>query len=337
MTPDELRGEALRRWSWQREIRHQVINTDIDGLLSGALLHDRLGWPIAGLSDTRSLWLGSRVRTPLDLGETAWVDLAMCMPGARCIDQHVVCTSAAEAAYLDALQNSLNPNLVVGSSHHDYTTKYPYGTFQWVAWLLKVDPMLGSPTSPVGAGFAWMPDGGFASILKYRRNCLSWAEALPGSLLAPSLPEVRRDPEIATKYVQDAEAYLRERLLQELGARQAQEDQRCWKNHQWRMSEAWRPQPFVDPRTDHWQIQCLLDSITEFFGWRRAIIPTSYRQFRFVWSSGDRVPGWPSSAKNGQVVSAARTGMNRWCWSEIQGGSHTRNHDEPASPVPRMR
>ena len=61
------RGAVRRSWGWRDEIRQQVVNTDIDGLLTGALLHHLKGWPVVGFYDTESLWLAEDVALPLDL------------------------------------------------------------------------------------------------------------------------------------------------------------------------------------------------------------------------------------------------------------------------------
>ena len=57
------RPEARRRFGWRDEVVGQILNTDIDGLLSGSLLHDQKGWPLWGFYDTVNLWLTTGATT----------------------------------------------------------------------------------------------------------------------------------------------------------------------------------------------------------------------------------------------------------------------------------
>lgn len=77
------RARVRRHWHWREEVCQQVVNTDIDGLLTAALLHDIKGWPVVGFYDTETLWLSEGAVTPLDLRTTLWVDVDMSWPGAR--------------------------------------------------------------------------------------------------------------------------------------------------------------------------------------------------------------------------------------------------------------
>ncbi len=77
-------------WSWRHDIAAQVVNPDIDGLLSACLLHHLKGWPVVGFYDTQRLLIDSTHQLPLDLQRTVWVDVDMCWPGARSLSQHVV-------------------------------------------------------------------------------------------------------------------------------------------------------------------------------------------------------------------------------------------------------
>lgn len=184
------RSEVRRAWNWRSEVTQQVINTDIDGLITGALLHHLKGWPVVGFFDTETLWLAEDAAVPLDLERTAWVDIDMCWPGTRSLSQHVITIDSKSAHAVDAHASTVNPNLFVGchaGATEVYQRKYPFGTFQWAAWIA------GSPAPPhldeaLLTGLAWMPDGGFQSVNhpSWRSNCLSWATStLAESLLSP--------------------------------------------------------------------------------------------------------------------------------------------------------
>ena len=54
-------------WAWRHEITHQIINPDIDGLMTACLLHHVKGWPVVGLYDTQRLYLDAAQPLPLDM------------------------------------------------------------------------------------------------------------------------------------------------------------------------------------------------------------------------------------------------------------------------------
>lgn len=177
-----------KRWSWRQDIRAQIINTDIDGLLTACLLHHLKGWPISGLYDTKRLWLAEGTLVPIPLDEYIWVDIDMCWPGTRSLSQHVVTDRIVDSESVEAFSSTINPSLVTNHSRQEaYTTKYPFGTFQWTWWLALREIGRPDPADRLLTGLAWMADGGFDSINgAWRDNCTRWAtELMPGSLLEP--------------------------------------------------------------------------------------------------------------------------------------------------------
>lgn len=77
-------------WSWRSATRYQIVNPDIDGLLTGCLLYQTKKWPIVGFYDTKRLFLDARLPKPLNLEELVWADIDMCWPGTRSLSQHVI-------------------------------------------------------------------------------------------------------------------------------------------------------------------------------------------------------------------------------------------------------
>lgn len=141
-------GVELResRWEWRHDISMQVVNPDIDGLLTACLLHHHKGWPAVGFYDTQRLLLDPATHLPLPLDEIIWVDIDMCWPGARSLSQHVVLDDLVDAAAVDAYAETVNPSLLGGHARrHNYTSKYPFGTFQWACWLIGRDALPGLP------------------------------------------------------------------------------------------------------------------------------------------------------------------------------------------------
>jgi hypothetical protein len=311
--PSLNRARVRHAWNWRSDITQQVVNTDIDGLLTAALLHHLKGWPVVGFYDTESLWVARGTPVPLAHERTVWVDADMTFPGARCLSQHVSTTDPRDASAVSAFAETVNPNLAVGCHGGDfavYRDKYPYGTYQWAAWVAG-EPAAPSPSETVLSGLAWVPDGGFGSVMHpaWSRNCLAWAtRTLPGSLLEPL---ARSRPEDASAAVAAASRWLQGPCP----------DPAAWRNDQYVMSVNRGVMTVVcdvvtaGGRAD---VQGVLDRITASYGWRRLVLPSFDRRFVGTWRSGrgDPPPDWPNAANNGKIVSFAVTGKNRYCWTE---------------------
>jgi hypothetical protein len=311
-----LREHVLESWGWRHNIQQQIVNTDIDGLLCGALLWHLKGWPIVGFYDTENLWLSKNAERKVDLSSTIWVDIDMAYPGALCLSQHVVLATNDDADKVEAFKSSINPNLFppvsVASGYRD---KYPYGTFQWLCWLVgrSIEPP--SLNDRVKTGIAWMPDGGFKSIQGiWQRNCLEWAtEKLPNSIMHPLAAAGVAEAE---SYVEEAEEYLRFHSGITRG----------WRNHQLNMSvgTATGPKVLIDISVDFAEIQKLLDVVSHLYGWRKVDVPETYDLFRGKWNTSSSTPkGWPDCANAGDVISIAATRASQFCWTVPGNGPNS--------------
>lgn len=299
--------------AWRDDIEGQVINTDIDGLLTAALLWEKKGWPLWGFCDTESVWVTDEAVVALrDRPETvAWVDIDMCWPRTRSISQHVIIERQSDLAVIDAFATTSNPNLQatpVRSRTADYRWKYPYGTFQWVWWLAGLPPP--DLDDRVATGLVWMPDGGFGSILpgRHPENCREWAtNHLPESPMSP-LIVARRERE-ATRLVSEAEHWLTTRSPASAGR---------WFNHQYKMSRivGGVADVRVDPSTPEGrnELNSLLAAIAQAFGWGPPLrLDGSCHRFMGTWESIRTVPpGWPGSANSGDLVSVAVGFGSEW-------------------------
>ncbi|PFG21127.1 hypothetical protein [Serinibacter salmoneus] len=302
MKAEQLRAAALKRWAWRTETRYQIINTDIDGLLAAAKLHDHFGWPVIGFNDLTTIWVEETHQGRTPKSQVAWVDLAMCRPGDRCIDQHVVARTAQEASVIEAHGHSVNPNLIAGRYQNDlYKEKYPFGTYQWVSWLLGEDERRGDPAiDRIGAGLAWMPDGPSISMGKYKTNVLNWAcELMPGSILHPGARLADTPSFTPRAWVAEAKQYL----TRASGV--------CTN---WGESDQWSQPPGEQvPRRD--DMQALLDAITRHYGWKRLTLPSRYVATRGSRDWDGVPPGWPQSAGASGVISAAAITGKKWSWT----------------------
>lgn len=117
-----------------------VINTDIDGVLSGLLLVKYCKCKIVGFTNSKDkVWLEDEHD---DLYANVYVDMFVTHPKAICIDQHIV---AIDEEHIESLKN----NKVLFSPQHEddnnlrffdssgFENKYPFGTFQYLIAVLE--------------------------------------------------------------------------------------------------------------------------------------------------------------------------------------------------------
>lgn len=118
-----------------------VTSTDLDGLLSSALLVLVSDWSLAGFFDSRdSLWLPSA--RSFDANFHVFVDVHASRSDWVSIDQHVVALNEEEAERLARSRNKINPNLARmtvfdGMNGRGFTSKYPFATFHYLLALLE--------------------------------------------------------------------------------------------------------------------------------------------------------------------------------------------------------
>jgi len=305
-------GVSVREasWSWRHDIAFQVVNPDIDGLLTACLLYHLKGWPIVGFYDTQRLMVDARHPLPLDLDRTIWVDVDMCWPGARSLSQHVVTDAPSEVSRVSAYSETVNPSLLRGHSRQvNYTTKYPFGTFQWTWWLAGRSqlPPAPHPSDALRTGLAWMPDGGFLSIQdRWRHNCIRWAtRTLPGSIMTPL---AQTAPDYAEHRVAEAAQELQRRSGVTRG----------WRNHQFNLTvgSARGPQLVMDLEEGLVSMQALCDVICEIYGWDRPVLPKRVDVLRGGYRTSSQPPqDWPEAANRYEVVSLAVTRASQFCWT----------------------
>lgn len=181
--------------------RKCIINTDLDGILSGMILQKFLGWQIVGFSNCSGapedeLWLEDN---NVDINACVFVDLPVCINNIDTIDQHFV---AADNEILNRLKdqdNKVNPNLmrnkvyVDASNQRHYTEKYPFGTVHFIIAILEnmgiipadfvidFNKQLGSISESFQlADLILRADRVIGNTYSYTPNCLNWADWLMG-------------------------------------------------------------------------------------------------------------------------------------------------------------
>ena len=115
-----------------------IINTDLDGIFSGLLLHNFLNWEIVGFCDSaETIWVDNNKCS--NVKECVFVDMYLQNKGIKCIDQHIISVDAEHNKMLSANENKLNPNLLYKRNflpNESYYNKYPFGTVHFIiAWL----------------------------------------------------------------------------------------------------------------------------------------------------------------------------------------------------------
>lgn len=117
-----------------------VINTDIDGVLSGLLLVNYCGCKIVGFTNSKDkVWLDDDHN---DLYANVYVDMFVTDSRAICIDQHIV---AIDKKHIESIKEK---KILFSPQHEDndnhryfdswgFKNKYPFGTFQYLIAVLE--------------------------------------------------------------------------------------------------------------------------------------------------------------------------------------------------------
>lgn len=119
---------------------HIIINTDIDGILSGVILCKYCNCQIVGFTNSKdSVWLADDYD---DLYKYVYVDMFVTSDETTCIDQHMVAVNDAHMQSIIELGNKYSPqsddnnNLRIFTSK-GFKNKYPFGTLQYLIAQLE--------------------------------------------------------------------------------------------------------------------------------------------------------------------------------------------------------
>lgn len=164
-----------------------IINSDIDGLLSGLLLHHYLGCEVVGFSNSwDAVWI-DKARLS-SIYEGTYIDLYVADPNVLSIEQHIIAVNDEHLGLLKANPNKINPNLErdrIFTNGRSYQLKYPFGTFHYLCAILEsegVDIDLDLDRSrngfSLGDFITRADDALFNSHNQYRANAWDWWEWL---------------------------------------------------------------------------------------------------------------------------------------------------------------
>lgn len=116
-----------------------IINTDLDGIFTGLILHNYLGWEIVGFCDSNESILMDKNRCN-NPEEAVFIDMFVYPENIKCIDQHIISADEEHNLKLSANPNKLNPNLLNKRNflpNESYYLKYPFGTVHFVMACLE--------------------------------------------------------------------------------------------------------------------------------------------------------------------------------------------------------
>lgn len=165
-----------------------IINTDIDGFLSGMILQTYLGCKIVGFSNSKKeVWVEPTI---MDIYQPIYIDLFVSRPDVYCVEQHIIAIDDTHRKNILAMGTKINPNLERDKRNFldDYYHKYPFATVHYlIARLCKeginvVMPDLDTVTFTANREYQMelghiilrADDAMFSSLSKYKDNADDW-------------------------------------------------------------------------------------------------------------------------------------------------------------------
>ena len=125
--------------------RQIVINSDIDGFLSGMLLCKYYNCKVVGFTNSKeSIWISPEVKS---IKDPVYIDIFINSPEVFSIDQHIVAYNDDHIDRLLRYGTKMNPNLDISrrtfcggkGNFNDYYHKYPFGTVHYLMAKMKDD------------------------------------------------------------------------------------------------------------------------------------------------------------------------------------------------------
>ena len=179
------------QWLVQGE-RNFIFNTDLDGIISAALLVRWLNWTPVGIchcggSDNDGVWLSPGVS--LENDPPVFIDMWVAPSRFDLVDQHIVALDKEHAAAIAKYPRKSNPNLYwrryaskdSSDGQAEYKWKYPFGVVHFIiAALESHDIKVSLPLSDISDGINSFDlllradDAAKSTAAKYRSNCLGW-------------------------------------------------------------------------------------------------------------------------------------------------------------------
>lgn len=114
-----------------------IINTDIDGILSGIILCHYCGCKVAGFSNSKeTVWLKRGISS---VYEPVYIDMFVPRKDVWCVDQHIIAVNDTHHSLFVNARTKISPQI---DRHRifqkwDYTYKYPFGCVHYIIAMLE--------------------------------------------------------------------------------------------------------------------------------------------------------------------------------------------------------
>lgn len=173
-----MNREAIRKhhpWLQHSAAETVIMGDDLDAALSSYfyLVKNPAARLVGIYTGYTTLFYNASLSTA-DLERSVYIDLDINHPSCRSVGHHIVRINGDDK--LTGLQNSCNPNEVVGRSvAHRFTEKYPLGTIHFLLWLCD-EPI---PTTYHAEQLIWLADSAFINGQqhRFRKNVERWIHA----------------------------------------------------------------------------------------------------------------------------------------------------------------
>lgn len=161
-----------------------VINTDIDGILSGLILVKSLGCKIVGFTNSKQyVWLNEEND---DLYANVYVDMFVTDDRAICVDQHIVALDEEHQRKIHRTGTKYSPQIEGEKAFNsiDYSNKYPFGAVHYIIAKLESEgievelPPLDTPIPGYNLKFGDLilraDDAMASTVYHYVQNARNW-------------------------------------------------------------------------------------------------------------------------------------------------------------------
>lgn len=261
-TPEEIRSAIRGDFPWiEQRDQPMVIGTDLDALMSAALLYHYLGWQPIGVYNLKAIYAADGA-TDADLKDAVWVDLDIAREEIRSIGHHILTNTRGEV--IPAHQQSLNPNLLRRISVGQFSRKYPLSTLHLLMWLINT-PAPGGTAAPY---LMWLPDSCWITAQgRWLMNIVDWLENwMPNPFLLETVMLCGSE-----SYEKAMFAFLSE-MVQHTplrpGQGQTTSKYLALRGYQFR---------FDNPAAQSLEVQTTLNYLSRITGWKAMPFPTEYR------------------------------------------------------------
>lgn len=249
-------------------VEGMVIGDDLDSLLSAMYLHQKFGWPVAGVyCQYTRMWHSDAVHTfreKLLAGKLFAVDLDIYHAAVPSLGHHII--SLKNDDDLPGHTHSLNPNALRGFSiRQHFRRKYPLATIHFLLWLFEEKHL-----SPEGELLVWLADSTFVNAQHYGDNVVEWvAHFLSRSSFSNILPALQ---------TLDFEQNLKEKILRRMAGNPLCRPSRSSYKSKNLGLNGFQCQ-FENPNTQNAAVQSLLALLADLSGWERLPFPGRFAGF----------------------------------------------------------